>query len=766
MISSSNSLKTDINDDTDKPAHTPDNPEPGSGAALVPRSFFADLFYSLPLFGVFNRRKKGSVVDRILWLLVAWGLLIYVLAIIGIWWGSSYVIEDSFENQAIEWVGKLDELGTPLYASEDERLFGSIEDHVKRFPELAYLRYYDAEDNRVIAQYIASQFHEAAIPPLSKVHFSTLRQSLGSDNPVMINTFPGRLSLMRAAAPIMIRSIESDGFMEYYLDNTEAGAEHYKVIGFIELGLDFGSYREQLLRNILYGSSVIAVIFLIATFIGHRIIKRALGPLTNLQEPLQKLAEGDIDVQVKGTGDHEIDAISNALNTTIAALKDRDQKLQQLANCDALTGLLNKQNFHLQLAKELKRVADEGDSSALIFIDLDKFKMINDTLGHAAGDRLLAQVADLLLNRTREKDVLARFGGDEFVVIVKSVTRDKARAVAESIVGGMQEFVFVDNDMPFNICCSLGVAIIDSSTSSVEEVFEEADMACLEAKSNGRNRYQVYDEATLIQTAGEIGASWSKNIGDALENDLFLLNYQPIVAMTGSSFEMYEVHLQMKQPNGHVINSRELLAAADRLGLSQDIGDWMLTNTLKKHNSISAEGRTIKLLINLSSHHFEMENLRDKVNAALQTYQVEPSCIIFQITEQTAIKQIEQTKYRMQALLDIGCQFALSEFGTGSNSFSYLKSIPVDYLKIDANFLSSAMADPIERVIVESTIKIARALGKQTIGDFVHNTNTIAALKKYEVDFAQGPYLSKPVASPHVAIYKMLVERVTAMPTG
>lgn len=715
----------------------------------------------LPFSGKLTGRKKSSIVDRILWLLVFWGLFIYALAIAGIWWGSSYIIEDSFKNQAVEWVGKLDELGTPLYASEDKRLFKSIQDHVARFPELAYLRYYDVDNNRVIAEYTSKQFLDAFIPYLSNEHFSVLRQSAKSDDTVIVNTFEGGLSLVRAAAPILIRSIRSDGFMEFNLENTEGGAEQQKVVGFIELGLDFGAHREQLLKNILRGSLLIAAIFLIAIIIGRSIIKKSLSPLSSLREPLKKLAAGDIDVRVQGAGDQEIDAIANALNTTIAALKDRDQKLQKLANCDALTGLLNKQSFQLQLEKELKRVADEGDSSALIFIDLDKFKYINDSLGHAAGDRLLAQVAEILLNRTRETDVLARFGGDEFTVIVRSVSEAQAESIAESIVNGMQEFVFVENGKPFNICCSLGATMIDSGESSVEETFAKADLACFQAKSNGRNCYHFYDDVTLTQAGKEVEISWSKTIGEALEGDLFLLKFQPIVGLADSSYDFYEAQLQLELQNGDIADSSVFLPAAERLGLSEKIGDWLLHNAFKKLESISVGGRNVKLLISLSSQHFEMSDFVQSVSTALEVYQVESSSVVFQITEQTAIKQIERTKQRMLALIGIGFRFSLSHVGTGSSSFGYLKGIPVDYLKIDGNCFSSAKADPIDRVMVEAIIKIARALGKQTIGEFVRDAKTITALRGQGVDFAQGSFLSKPMATLHAKSYQKLVSKIS-----
>jgi diguanylate cyclase (GGDEF)-like protein len=733
------------------------NPGSGSRSVTLDRTEVGLLFDRFSFWRNFSGRKRGSIVDRIVWLLVVWGLFIYMLAIAGIWWGSSHVIETSFKNQAHEWVRKFDELGTPLFASEDSRLFESIEDHAARFPELSYLRYYDAEASRVIAEYKSEKSANLHIPYLSTEHVSILRQKVEGGDAVFINSIEDGFALMQATAPILIRSVQSDGFMEFSLGTTDAGFEQHKVIGFIELGLDFGPYREQLLRNILYGSLLMAAIFLIAAVIGRSIIKMSLSPLTSLREPLQRLADGDIDVWVNGAGDQEIDAIANALNTTIAALKDRDQKLQQLASRDALTGLLNKQNFHMQLDLELKRVVAEQDTSALIFIDLDQFKHINDSLGHAVGDRLLAQVADLLANRTRETDVLSRFGGDEFTVIAKSVSRAEAEAIAELIVSGMQEFVFVEKNESFNICCSVGLAVIDSSGLSVEEIFSQADLACFQAKSNGRNCYYIFDSDSQQQAGLIADDSWSQRINEALSGDLFLLKFQPIVGLFESTYDFYEVQLQMRLQNGDVISSDIFLPAADRLGQAEKIGHWLLQNVLGKIAGLSVDGRNVKLVISLSSRFFEMSDLTDSVSRALAQYEIDPSSIVFQISEQTAIKHIEQTRKRMEALLEIGCRFSLSHFGTGSISFIYLKGLPVDFLKIDANYLTSTKSDPIDRVMVESTIKIARALGKQTIAEHIRNNKTIVKLREHDIDFGQGTYLSKPMTTMHAKSYKKLV---------
>lgn len=706
---------------------------------------------------VFTRSRKSSIVKRILWLLVLWGVFIYLLSVIGIWWGSKQVIEDSFESQAIEWARKLDDLGTPLYASDDERLFKPIQDHVVRFPELAYLRYYRADDYSVIAEYTSDQFSEAAIPYLSSTHFADLRQIAKDGAVIVADTYDDGTSLMRASAPMVIRSIESDGLMEFNLEDATANIEKYKVIGFVELGLDFGIYRKQLLNNILLGSILMAVILLIAIVTGRGLLKRSLSPLIELREPLKKLAGGDTDLRVQGSGDQEIDAIANALNTTISALRDRDEKLRRLADCDALTGLLNKKSFNQILEKELNRIQNDEDCSALIFIDLDKFKYINDNYGHVAGDRLLSQVANTLQDIMRESDVLARFGGDEFSVIARSVSEEEAESIAQAIVNGMREMVFVENDKPIKVHCSLGVALINPGETSIEDVFIKADLACFDAKSNGRNCYHIYDDGTITQSNRGEEISWSKTLGEALDEDLFQIKFQPIVGLADSAWEFYEVQLKLPLQNKEVVDSSIFLPAADRLGLSENIGNWLVRNAFKKLKSFTNESRNIKLIINLSSQYFEMSTLVESIAKAVKAYHIESSNIVFQISEQTAIKQFERTRQHMNALTGMGFSFSLSEFGSDNQSFVYLKGLPVDFLRIDCSCFASEKTDPINRLTIEYLIRIAKLLGKTVIGDSVRNAESLEAIREQGIDFAQGPYIGKTRVTIPAKSYERLV---------
>jgi len=713
-------------------------------------------------FALFSRRKNTSLVNRVVGLLLIWGVVIYLLGVAGLWWSSNKVIENNFSQQAIDWVAKMDELGTPLYAANDEFLFQSIEEHARRFPEISYLRYYEADKNTIIAQYtsekLANALDGSRVVELSPAIIEQLRLNIDSEKPIFIQTANNSLSLVQVASPIVTRSIRSESMMDFDLD--ESTYETYKIIGYLELGLDFSHYRNQLIKNIIIGSLAVAVLFLLAAISGRLLIQRSLRSLTNMRKPLERLANGEIDVHVEGEGDEEIVAIANALNTTIKALRSRDEELRRLANYDALTGLLNKHNFNIQLKQEIKRTIEEGDSSALLFIDLDQFKHVNDNLGHAAGDRLLKQVAELLKNRIRSEDVISRFGGDEFTIISRSITEADARIVAESILKAMQQFLFVENAQAFNIYCSIGVVLMDGKNFTAEEIFSQADMSCFHAKSEGRNRYHMFDLREQQELRKSADISWSRRISDAIQNDYFTLFYQPVISLTGDKSEHYEVLLRMVMEDGEIIHPSAFLPAAERLGVAIDIDYWVVRNSLRKLSELKADGRDVYLGINLSGRIFDSVDMLGRIKRYITQYNVETDHVIFEITEQTAVRYIDKASETMQELVELGCRFALDDFGVGFSSFNYLKRLPVEILKIDGNFIADMVKDPVDQAMVQSMIQIAKTLHKQTIAEYVQDAATLEMLKRFGADFVQGYYLGKPVREINRAYYKEALERV------
>jgi len=706
-------------------------------------NIFQKLYTKIRHLSLFSRRRQRSIVARVLGIMMLWGMVVYLFAIAGIWWGSSRVLEDNFRKQAAEWLQKLDEMGTPLFASQDASQFASVRDQVLRFPELAYLRFYDA-DNKTIAEYMSDGLDGEKIPGLSSTEFKHLRKLAGSKDPILMQPQNHELSLLVAAAPVVVRKLTSDSLMT--LDLSENRHESFNVIGYVELGLDFSSYRDQLLTNIAWGSLFILGLFIIAAIIGRILIKKSLSPLVDLKIPLARLAGGDTSVRVDGNqeADEEIRVIAEALNTTISALQSRDDKLQLLANYDSLTGLINKHSFHHQLQLEVARVREADDCSALFFIDLDRFKHVNDTLGHVAGDRLLAQVADILRNRMREDDVIARFGGDEFTVIARSVNEKDAESIARSIVSSLQDFVFVEGGRSFNIFCSVGVVMIEPEEISIDTLFSNADMACYQAKSQGRNCYYVFDPEEQEALREKADISWSKQISDAIANDHLQLCFQPIMSLAEGGTHLFEVLVRLKKDNGEIVSPNVFLPAAERLGLANEIDYWVIEHAFERLAKLLGQGQKVCFTINLSARVFESAELANNIRKYARRYKINPSFVIFEITEQTAVRHLDRAIRRIQELSGMGYSFALDDFGVGFSSFNYLKRLPVDFLKIDGTFVENLVSDPVDQAMIRSIIQIARTLNKKTIAEYVQDAETLDMLKRYGIDYVQGYYLGEP----------------------
>jgi diguanylate cyclase (GGDEF)-like protein len=685
--------------------------------------------------------RRPTLVGRLVTLLLAGALVVYVIANIGLWWTSAQLLEDSLEKQAVRWVAELDSLGTPHYLSRGgtPRLT-VIEDRIRNFPEIAYVRYYDARGKRVIGAYgRAIPKGQAAV---AEDELEKARARVGTETPYVINRAALSGRYLRVLAPVQVRSIPADGLFDFKLEGDRR--ENVKVIGFLEVGIDAAYYREAMVRSIVLGSIVVAVLFVLAAIIGRRFIRRALEPLTNLQAPLQRLAGGDIDVKVESSGDAEIAAIGEALDATIRALKLRDEALRKLAEHDPLTGLVNRATFSQVLALEMARLKESRTESALYFIDLDQFKYVNDTLGHAAGDRLLVQVAELLRSRLRENDVVSRFGGDEFTVLVRDVARAGAVEVAASVNQIIREAVVVGADHTFGVNCSIGITMLRGDGHSIEDLLSQADMACHGAKSRGRNRYQMFEpeDEDRLRMSTDIG--WSQLIKLGIRENRFRLHYQPILSMNGSGREYYEVLLRLPR-GGELVMPSVFLPVAQRFGMLAEIDHWVIRNALAALAAFRAPGRDVTFSINLSAQGFEDASLLPLIREQLERHKVPGSAVVFEITEQTAVRYLDRTQELIRGLIDIGCRFALDDFGSGFSSFSYLKNLPVEFVKIDGAFVENMSRDPIDQTMVRSIIQVAKALGKQTIAEFVQDEKTVNLLRGSGADYVQGNFVGMPL---------------------
>lgn len=423
------------------------------------------------------------------------------------------------------------------------------------------------------------------------------------------------------------------------------------------------------------------------------------------------------------------------------------QQLSYQASHDALTGLVNRREFEIRLEKLIHEGEGNGEEHALCYMDLDQFKVINDTCGHLAGDELLRQLGELFQSKVRKKDTLARLGGDEFGVLMENCSLDEAYRVAQNLRELVEEFQFVWIDKRFLIGVSIGLVPIDARGEDATDILSAADAACYAAKDAGRNRVHVYhtEDIDLAEHRGEM--QWVSKINRALEEGRLQLYIQPIVSLLGvdEDKEHYECLIRMNDEDGKIILPGAFLPAAERYDLSAKLDRWVFESAYAW--MASRRGITdgmISCAINLSGHSLSNEAFLDFIVRKLDEGKVPPASICFEITETVAISRLSNAIRFMEVLKGKGCFFALDDFGSGVSSFGYLKSLPVDFLKIDGMFVRDMINDPIDLEMVRSINEIGHVMGKKTIAEFVESEEIVASLRELGVDYAQGYHIGKP----------------------
>lgn len=704
--------------------------------------------------------RARSLVGRLFTALVVTALLIYAAAVAGLWWTGGQLIEDSARKQAVQWLAELDELGTPLYASRrPDPVMRTVHARLRQFPEITHVRYYDATGTRLLADYRRGGRELPAFTPRTFAATHT-----GTDNrPYQLT--PMQAARLRVSAPLQMRVLAADSMLD--LGRARA-RQSTKVIGYLDFVFDAGAQRLQFQRSLVAGSVALAVVLCVAVVLGRRKVKQAMAPLTALEEPLARLARGDMNVDISGGGDREIVAIREALNTTIAAFKERDESLRR-AECDALTGLVNQRYFKRQLALECSRIERDGETSAVLCIDLDRFRQVNKALGTAAGDRLLGQVASLLRARIRENDLLARLDGDEFVALVRGVNRDGAVKVARSINQVMHDFQFSAGDDSFPIRASIGVAMVDPHAEP-DGVVGLAVAACAQAKARGGDRFFMdgNDETSVVREADS--PAWSRHVRTAIHDNALKFVYQPIVDPRGAPHgEMYELLLRLAAPGGQLVSPTAFFPVADRFGLMAELDRWVIRRACEELAQLQASGRKATFFVNLSGHVFEEGDVLKRVVAEeLARHELNAQYLVFEITEQVAIRHLNQARRVIEELGALGCRFALDDFGSGFSSLNYLKHLPAAFLKISGTFVQNVVADPLDEVMVRSIVQIAQALHMQTVAESVEDGRTFARIAELGVDFAQGHFIARPAeALPQPgALFNQAPRLGLARPTG
>ncbi|MBI5782776.1 MAG: EAL domain-containing protein [Gammaproteobacteria bacterium] len=433
----------------------------------------------------------------------------------------------------------------------------------------------------------------------------------------------------------------------------------------------------------------------------------------------------------------------------VADISERKAMLDNLKNMaehDGLTGLYNRNYFQQELERVVERVKRAGGiCCSLLYIDLDNFKYVNDTLGHAAGDRLIIEVASILNKRARKSDVIARIGGDEFTVLLFDTTPMLSTQVAESFRTRLADYIFRHSGEQIDIGCSIGVTGISPGTTSATEVLSQADLACHLAKRGGRNRVHLYnpDDAENV-AAMSIDMGWSRRIKEAIEKDRFVLARQPIVNTATNDIDSYEVLIRMLDERNELIMPSGFLATADRFGLAAEIDKWVIRHAIEELARQRVNSPSLRYAINLSGHTLTTPGICELIQDELKDSGLDPSALTFEVTETVAIADMAAAENFLARLQSMGCRTALDDFGSGMASFAYLKDLPVNSAKIDGRFVKNLSASPVDQAMVKAMNEIAHALGKQTVAEFVENEESFKLLAAYGVDFAQGYHLGRP----------------------
>jgi diguanylate cyclase (GGDEF)-like protein/PAS domain S-box-containing protein len=423
--------------------------------------------------------------------------------------------------------------------------------------------------------------------------------------------------------------------------------------------------------------------------------------------------------------------------------------LHYQASHDALTGLINRREFENRLTAAVETARqDAGCRHALLYLDLDQFKLVNDTCGHPAGDQLLKQVTGVLQSRVRSGDTLARLGGDEFGILLQNCSLDQALRVAENLRQAIRDYRFIWQDGVLAVGVSVGIVEITNETPTVANVMSAADVACYAAKDQGRNRVQLYKPDNVPERHREM--HWVSKLTRACDEGRFELFYQPIVPIGANVLdrEHFELMLRLRDESGALVAPAEFIPAAERYNIMPSIDRWVVRQALDRLVHRSGSGvKPFTIAVNLSGTSLNDERFLEYLIAELTAHELTEGAMCFEITETAAIANLGNVVYFMRELKTRGCHFALDDFGSGLSSFMYLKTLPVDYLKIDGQFVENVTRDPVDRSMVEAISQVGKAMGIHTIAERVESPEVLAELARLGIGFAQGHHIAEPTST-------------------
>jgi diguanylate cyclase (GGDEF)-like protein len=564
------------------------------------------------------------------------------------------------------------------------------------------------------------------------------------------------------AAPIHRSLVEIDDFSsaldgEIAPKNDLSELEIGKV--YVELSnLSLQNLKQNLITKMLLISLLgLLLSAVIAWWIGRNITK----PIQEIAFAVNKVGEGLFAHTITENSSGELKTLQKGFNSMATSLKnayeimqdkinDATSMLMHQAQHDDLTGLINRREFEVRLERSLKSVQDNGAQHVLCYLDLDQFKLVNDTCGHAAGDELLRQVSVLLANRMRERDTLARLGGDEFGLLLENCSLSDANQITNTLLKLVQDYRFIHEDKIFNIGVSIGLVVINSSFHNVSDIVHAADMACYSAKNAGRNQSFLFSPGDLEVTQRRSAVEAISDITDEIDDEQFMLYCQPIVPLSSSEAQNhhYEVLIRKISLDGNIMLPVTFIPSAERYLLMPNIDRWVIKNTFATYRQLldkSHEKCNYVFSINLSGTSLGDKSLLGFIREQFVIYAIPPENICFEITETAAIVNLKNTISLFTALRKLGCSFALDDFGSGMSSFMYLKNFDVDYLKIDGSFVKDMHSNKIDHAMVRSIHSVAEAMNIKTVAEFVENKAILKELKSIGVHYGQGLYLGEPI---------------------
>ena len=445
----------------------------------------------------------------------------------------------------------------------------------------------------------------------------------------------------------------------------------------------------------------------------------------------------DVTLSVLHTDDG---VIVTSIIRDITERKRFENQLQHLADHDALTELFNRRRFDQELAEYVAYTARYSGKGAIFLLDLDRFKYVNDTRGHKAGDEVIRAVGRALHDSVRKTDVVARLGGDEFAVLLRDADRDTAERIAEGMLETIRERRLPLEGQRISMTTSIGIVCFEDEEPTVEDLMVSADLAMYAAKEAGGNRYHVATADGGEYVSGmQVRLNWADQIRRALDEDRFVLYCQPILELASDKITQYELLLRMIGDDGEIILPAAFIDTAERFGLIQEIDQWVARKASTCSPSTTSGSRSTS-----PASRWATWRSRELVEREIALTGIDPSRLVFEITETAAIANMEQARAFAERLTRLGCRFALDDFGAGFSSFYYLKYLPLDYLKIDGDFIRSLTSSVTDQLVVKSMVDIARGMGMKTIAEFVEAEETVAMLREKGVDYSQGYFHGAP----------------------